>query len=218
MSEMQRDEYLINIKVKNNLILTAIREFGYESLMAFCRDYQINYSRIVGIVNLRETPYTKKGDIKKGISRLCVVLNRTIGQLFTEKQVNMSDGLGASISVSEGNIEKYLLDNNIDTAYCLEDKIVQEDNNEHLHNKLFELLDGMRERERIVIEMRYGFNGEDEHTQDEVGKRLGISTERVRQIEKKVMRRMRHPFRSNQLEEFCNTKQHTFKFNNEEEL
>ena len=46
------------------------------------------------------------------------------------------------------------------------------------------------ERERLVISMRYGLNGGDAHTLEEVGSLLGVTRERVRQIESKAMNRL----------------------------
>jgi RNA polymerase primary sigma factor len=52
-------------------------------------------------------------------------------------------------------------------------------------------LGSLTERERRVIELRYGIANSREHTLDEVGKRLGVTRERARQIEAQAMRRLR---------------------------
>jgi RNA polymerase sigma factor (sigma-70 family) len=52
-------------------------------------------------------------------------------------------------------------------------------------------LESLPERERRVIELRYGIANSREHTLDEVGKRLGVTRERARQIEAQAMRRLR---------------------------
>ncbi len=50
----------------------------------------------------------------------------------------------------------------------------------------------LEERERYIIEERYGFNGQ-EKTLEQIGEKLGVTRERVRQIEKRVLKRIRHP-------------------------
>lgn len=68
-----------------------------------------------------------------------------------------------------------------------------------LRGVMGELLSVLSERQRFVIEMRYGFRDGDEHTLEEVGDLLGVTRERVRQIEKKALKRLRHPIRRRKL-------------------
>jgi RNA polymerase primary sigma factor len=52
------------------------------------------------------------------------------------------------------------------------------------------VLDGLPERERRILELRYGLTGEEPMTLEEVGKRLGVTRERIRQMELKTLRRL----------------------------
>ena len=58
---------------------------------------------------------------------------------------------------------------------------------------LGEALESLDDRERRILEMRFGLGDEDEHTLEQVGQVFGLSRERVRQIEKKALQRLRHP-------------------------
>ena len=56
-----------------------------------------------------------------------------------------------------------------------------------------QLLNTLEERERRVLELRYGIGGDRAHTLEEVGKEFGVTRERIRQIEAKALRTLRHP-------------------------
>jgi RNA polymerase primary sigma factor len=60
-----------------------------------------------------------------------------------------------------------------------------------LQDQISNVLSGLSERDRTVIKMRFGLNGEHPHTLEEVGKKLGITREGVRQIETKALSRLR---------------------------
>jgi len=57
-------------------------------------------------------------------------------------------------------------------------------------------------REERVIKMRFGLEDGTEHTLEEVGQKFGVTRERIRQIEAKALRKLRHPSRSRQLRGF----------------
>jgi RNA polymerase primary sigma factor len=71
-----------------------------------------------------------------------------------------------------------------------------------LQEKLVEVLAGLSERERTVLELRFGLKDGSERTLEEVGRQLNVTRERVRQIEAKALKKLRHPIRLKQLEEF----------------
>jgi RNA polymerase primary sigma factor len=71
-----------------------------------------------------------------------------------------------------------------------------------LKEKLGEVLSTLTERERTVLVERFGLRDGKSKTIEEVGIRFGVTRERVRQIEAKALRKMRHPTRSKQLQAF----------------
>jgi RNA polymerase primary sigma factor len=64
------------------------------------------------------------------------------------------------------------------------------------------VLEDLDERSREVIVLRFGLGGEDAMTLEEVGQCFGVTRERIRQIEAKTLRKLRHPSRSNKLKSF----------------
>jgi RNA polymerase primary sigma factor len=89
---------------------------------------------------------------------------------------------------------------------CIEDKGADDpsamSSYRSLQEKLHDLLAGLTERERQVLEMRFGLADGMERTLEEVGKRFKVTRERIRQIENKGLRKLRHPTRLRQLRGF----------------
>lgn len=65
-------------------------------------------------------------------------------------------------------------------------------------------LEGLTAREAKVLRMRFGIDMNADHTLEEVGKQLNVTRERIRQIEAKALRKLRHSSRSDQLKTFLN--------------
>jgi RNA polymerase primary sigma factor len=71
-----------------------------------------------------------------------------------------------------------------------------------LHSEMEDILDTLSPRERRVLQLRFGLADGHQRTLEEVGKRFGVTRERIRQIEAKALRKLRHPSRSLKLREF----------------
>jgi len=65
-----------------------------------------------------------------------------------------------------------------------------------------DVLEGLTAREAKVLRMRFGIDMNTDHTLEEVGKQFDVTRERIRQIEAKALRKLRHPSRSDQLRSF----------------
>src|SRR2546425_5478790 len=74
-----------------------------------------------------------------------------------------------------------------------------------LKDKLADVLCTLTERERKVLELRFGLGDGYSRTLEEVGKQFKVTRERIRQIEAKALRKMRHPTRIRQLQGFLET-------------
>ena len=64
------------------------------------------------------------------------------------------------------------------------------------------VLDTLNEREKRVLQLRFGLEDSRSRTLEEVGREFGVTRERIRQIEAKALRKLRHPTRSKKLRDF----------------
>ena len=111
------------------------------------------------------------------IAREPASLETPIGE---EDDSNLGDFVADSNAVTpEGNVESVMLREHIDT-----------------------LLEDLKERERQVIVLRFGLEDGHPRTLEEVGKEFNVTRERIRQIEAKALRKLRHPSRSRKLKDF----------------
>ncbi|MDI3499019.1 MAG: polymerase primary sigma factor [Synergistaceae bacterium] len=74
--------------------------------------------------------------------------------------------------------------------------------NQLLREELENMIDELAPREREVLRLRFGLEDGHPYTLEEVGRRFGVTRERIRQIEAKALRKLRHPSRSKKLRDF----------------
>jgi RNA polymerase primary sigma factor len=80
--------------------------------------------------------------------------------------------------------------------------------NLNLREQTAEVLKTLSPREEKIIKMRFGLQDGSEHTLEEVGQHFAVTRERIRQIEAKALRKLRHPSRSHRLRAFLDTGVH----------
>ncbi len=71
-----------------------------------------------------------------------------------------------------------------------------------LREKVEEVLDTLPPREARILRLRFGLENGQDYTLEEVGEKFGLTRERIRQIESKALRRLRHPRRARQLRDY----------------
>jgi RNA polymerase primary sigma factor len=114
-----------------------------------------------------------------------------------EMQSYMSDT--SSLDVQVGDEEDTTIGSLIADNHAMnpEDSYI----NNSLHDMIIEIVDTLSEREAEIIKLRFGLNNGKPMTLEEVGQAYGLTRERIRQIEAKALRKLRHPARSNMLKE-----------------
>jgi RNA polymerase primary sigma factor len=114
-------------------------------------------------------------------------------EILAEREVSLSDHLGGD----DLTVEERLGD---EAEPSVEDKIVRAS----LESQVHELLDGLEEKEARVLKLRFGLDGQPALTLQKIGDDLGLTRERVRQIEQKAMRKLAQSQKLRQLRGYLN--------------
>jgi RNA polymerase primary sigma factor len=80
----------------------------------------------------------------------------------------------------------------------VDDRLCQE----QLHSTLNAMLEGLPQRDRLILTLHYGLKGQKIHTLDEIGQQLGLTRERVRQLEIRALRQLRKGTETHSLQSF----------------
>lgn len=190
------NEYRIRVTVRNNLILTAIEKAGYKSQSAFCKEAGMPATALSELITMRKPPLTLLGEFSDAAKKLMEVLCLAPTDLWTseqltlhlksnsaEREVNL-DGMRAALGI---NTEEALLLVAPSPEEVMEEKDIQK--------LIEEQLASITPREEKVLRLRYGI-GCEEHTLEETGQVLEVTRERIRQIECKALRKLKHPQRT----------------------
>ena len=126
-----------------------------------------------------------------GVSRETILTRRKIMKIAKEP-ISMETPIGDDEDSSLGDfIEDVTIASPVESA-----------TEEGLTEATREVLGGLTAREAKVLRMRFGIDMNTDHTLEEVGKQFDVTRERIRQIEAKALRKLRHPTRSDYLRSF----------------
>jgi RNA polymerase primary sigma factor len=197
---MTEDEYRIKVSVRNNLILKAIEDFGYTSVYKFCMENNLNVSMINTIVGFRAKPISQDGTFNKHAQALMEVLGAAPTDLWTAEQLELS--------LTKNTVEKNIGQRALDKLLGMDngELLTIESPEESVYQKEKKLalagaVGSLTPKEQKVLQLRFGLYGEEEHTLEETGNIIDVTRERVRQIEAKALRKLRHPSRRHKLQE-----------------
>ncbi len=145
--------------------------------------------KLVQDLGREPTPEEISAECKMAVERVRSVLK------MAQQPISMQQPVGDSDDTSFGDF--------------LEDKSAENPMEGASFASLREKLDGvlgtLNERERAVIEQRFGLKDSNPHTLEEVGRQFNVTRERIRQIEAKALRKLRHPTRIGKIKGFLDS-------------
>ena len=189
-------DYRIEVKVKNNKLLEKIEEAGYESVAAFCRACGLHPTAVGRFINMVQAPVNQlTGEYSQSFMKMVDFLRCMPEDIFPKAQ--MQGAMKVNKVTTKADIgDVHSLTTSLRTlALPPEEKMIFDEAQASIQRAM----ETLTPREQRVLMLRFGFYDGKEHTFDEIGEKFNVSRERIRQIERKAIRKMRHPQRSKEI-------------------
>ena len=179
-------EYRVKVSVRNNLLLSAIENTGAKSVAEFCRNNGMTVTSVNSMIGMRIPPLLKSGEFSVLAKELMEVLGACPTDLWSPEQLTMNISKStAEMSIDFASMRAALGGN---SGFPVLSELPEESTqNNELSRVINKALDRLTSREKQVINMRH----KDEMTLEDIGKSLGATRERVRQIEMKALHKLR---------------------------
>ena len=182
-------DYRVEVRVKNNWLMRKIEEAGYESVADFARKNKLNLTSVHGFINFKFSPLNQKGKWRVAFIDVSNALKCMPEDICPPQ--HLKEALKKNKSSFEADVADVAgyLTGNADTAQTAIDHITKSES----ERKVAEAMCDLSPKEERILRLRYGFDGPEEETYQQVGDRFDVSKERIRQIEARALRRLKHP-------------------------
>ena len=188
----------LKVKIVNHALYDAITRTGCKTIAEFCRRFKFHQTIIGNYLNLKEYPR-----LNLMCKRLEDALGEPIHLLFPKelKEVLSKKKITKNNFYMHGEVSLESLDNRHQYLIA-ESSLEEKDREEQIKKMITQSLGTITSRERKVLEMRFGLDNKEAMTLEKCAEEMNTGKERIRQIEAKAMRKLRHPERSKHLKEF----------------
>lgn len=189
-----KNDLRIELRTRNNLLWHVIFD-SHASVSEFCQIHHLDQSHVGGLLNLKASPYDRRSGQRRPIAlKLADIALMEFEQLFP---VSLYNNAVPHHLVAEVSSQKFMT-LNAAKHLALPATQVDEVLASEAQIAIDSALQSLSPRQELVLRKRFGFDGEEESL-DQISQELGVSRERVRQIEAKALRKLRHPDQSRRL-------------------
>lgn len=193
---MVNKEYRLEVKVRNNLILTLMEQRGIATLKDLADRSAVTYTVLCHLVSLKLPARKLNGEWRASVISLSDFFSCLPEDLFSqEQQYNALEVNRASAELGYSEIKQ------LTSASVLEQRPDLLAEARDVKRVINQTLLSLSEREQRVVALRFGLNGQGEHTLEEIAEMFSITRERIRLIEARALRKLKHPMRSRTLRE-----------------
>ena len=180
-------DYRVEVKVKNNYLFSMMKSYGIANVPQLNKATGVSLNTLYAYLNLTKTPYTKTGALSAPVQTLCSFFSCAVDDLFPPQHIE--NPLEKNAGVIEANMTE-LVSSNLLGGGTDPLELLEKQDTTALVNSALEKLN---RRERMIIEARFGLGEEEEKTLQQLAEVLDVSATRVREIEAKALRKLRHP-------------------------
>lgn len=194
---MTDKDYRIEVKVRNNWLLKRIEDAGFDTIASFSRSSKIPQSIISAYITFRETPKRPGGEWRESFLKIAEAL-RCLPEDICPPQ-HLDKGLKKNKASFEADVVEVAgyLSGSFECAKPAIENIIKQEEEREISSILSQILTPKEER---VVRMRFGLVPDGEvRTLQQVGEECGVQRERVRQIEARALRKLKHPKSSRSL-------------------
>jgi len=195
----EEDLVRLRLLTSNKRLREAREQEGYTQ-PEFAKLVAMSLTRYADIEKLHTLPSEDE------IMEISVKMNQPIEHLFPDSLLSaVKAGVFSKREVNLGEPEVLYLSEvseKLLPSYNPEDDLIEEADQKLLHNNLLPMLEILKPRQRMAIELRFGLDGGGSRTLDEVSKIMGVTRETIRQRIDHGLRRFRYPERSKLLKPF----------------
>lgn len=176
---MTEPDIRLQVRIRNARVLRAMAAAGVASVADLCRrcGYGNQPSMVGEIINFKRRPVNKDGTWRPIAEAIATALHCEPDHLWPEHLARV-EAAKTEVSI-DLNVDEFARLSGSGERAFLESDIVSR------------VLAKLPSRERTIVEMRYGLNGNGEHTLEEVATLFGRSRDRIRQLQERALRRMR---------------------------
>jgi len=174
------DEYRVDVRVRNNLLLSAIENAGFKSVAEFCREVNLSPTAFSKLVNLKEPPLLQDGTFSTIAQRILDYLGVLPEDLWTQDQLFMAlESNKKTLTLDQTKLEVLTYGHSDHTPLSFEEEV----DKKKIQAAVTEVLSTLTPRQKKFLELRFGLNGfHSELSLEKIGEISEVSKERVRQV------------------------------------
>ena len=179
-------DYRVEVKVKNNYLFSMMKSYGIENVPQLGKATGISINVLYTYLNLTKTPHTKKGHLLPSVEALCLFFSCAVDDLFPPQHIE--NPLEKNSGVIEANMNELVSSNMLGGGTDPLELLEKQDTPKLVSS----MLEKLNPRERMVIKARFGLDGYEEKTPQQIAEVLDVCRSRAREIEANALRKLRH--------------------------